>query len=80
MTIAEMLNQSGLITILGMGVVFSFILIMVICVTAMGKVFQAIESAKKTGSTGTPATSKPVATEAGKIAAIAAALHEYRKS
>lgn len=35
MTIVEMLGQSGLLTILGMGVVFSFIIILIICMHAL---------------------------------------------
>ena len=37
MTILEMLQQSGVLTVLGMGVVFSFLCLMVACVTLMAK-------------------------------------------
>ena len=41
MTIVEMLGQSGNIALLGMGTVFGFLIIMVFCVSALGKVFHA---------------------------------------
>ena len=31
MTIVEMLQQSGLLTLLGMGVVFTFIIVLILC-------------------------------------------------
>ena len=82
MTIFEMLSQSGILTILGTSLVFAFLGIMVLCVTAMGKFFQAREAA---GVLSAPAVEAPVsqasATEKNMaiIAAITAAVHEYRK-
>ena len=38
MTIAEMLEQSAILTFLGMTVVFVFLWIMIICINAVGKI------------------------------------------
>ena len=42
MTIVEMLGQSGVLTLLGMSVVFGFLALMVVCVTLTGKFINAI--------------------------------------
>ncbi len=79
MTITEMLGQSGLLTLLGMCVVFSFIIILIICMTILKGVIHACKLDKET-SVDTPKASAPVATAAGNegaiIAAIAAAVHD----
>jgi oxaloacetate decarboxylase gamma subunit len=41
MTIADMLQQSAILTILGMGVVFAFLWVMIICVSWVGKLIHA---------------------------------------
>ena len=46
MTILEMLEQSAILTVLGVGIVFSFLLIMIICVTLLGKIIRFLESGK----------------------------------
>ncbi|MDR2900456.1 MAG: OadG family protein, partial [Treponema sp.] len=43
MTIMEMLGQSGILTVLGMGIVFSFLAILIICVTLLGKIVHALK-------------------------------------
>ena len=43
MTITEMLGQSGLLTLLGMCVVFSFIIILIICMTILKAVIHALK-------------------------------------
>ena len=40
MTIAEMLGQSGLLVILGMGVVFAFLAVLVAIINQVGKIFE----------------------------------------
>lgn len=42
MTIVDMLGQSGLLTLLGMGVVFSFLIIMIICMYILHAVLHAL--------------------------------------
>ena len=82
MTIFEMLSQSGILTILGMGAVFSFLAIMVFCVSTMGKFFHAREAAEALAA---PAVAAPIfqasapGNSAQVIAAISAAVYEYRK-
>jgi sodium pump decarboxylase gamma subunit len=46
MTIIEMLQQSAILTILGMAVVFLFLWIMILCVSAVGKLIHNIERDK----------------------------------
>jgi oxaloacetate decarboxylase gamma subunit len=50
MTILEMLQQSVILTILGMGVVFIFLWVMIVLVNFTGKVIYAMES--KNGKSG----------------------------
>ena len=81
MTIMEMFGQSGVLTLLGMAVVFGFLLIMIIFVTITGKVIlslgfnkEALEpSLSAAGAVGT-------GTPPGVIAAIGAAVNEYQKT
>jgi oxaloacetate decarboxylase gamma subunit len=76
MTIMEMLEQSTILTILGMVVVFVFLWIMIICVNLAGKLVHKLGLDKDVqqppeAQTGTP---PQVA------AAISAAVHEYQKN
>jgi oxaloacetate decarboxylase gamma subunit len=82
MTIAEMLGQSGVLTLLGMGIVFSFLVILIIAVTVMGKIVHALGADKDitnpppARSGGAPAGA---ASGAAVTAAITAAVNEYQK-
>lgn len=78
MTITEMLGQSGLLTLLGMSVVFGFIIIMILCMKLLHAIIHALkldkEEPAKTTVASTPA---PAASDDGAIiAAIAAAVHD----
>jgi len=84
MTIFDMLGQSAVLTVLGMGVVFGFLIIMVVCVSIMGKIIQGLggnEGAEQTvtpsqaGFAGTADTGRPAAV----VAAITAAVTQYQK-
>lgn len=81
MTISEMLSQSGLLTLLGMAVVFSFLIIMILAMCLLHKVIHAmhLDEAKKTETPKT-VSSAPVASPAvdngAIVAAIAAAVKE----
>ena len=77
MTITEMLGQSGLLTLLGMCVVFSFIIILIICMTIMKAVIHALKLDKEEPAE-TPKASAPASTgnDGAIIAAIAAAVHD----
>ena len=81
MTIIEMLEQSGVLTLLGMGVVFGFLVIMVITITLAGKLIRALGLDKNTAAvaqTGS-AASASAGNNAQVTAAISAAVNEYRK-
>ena len=82
MTIFEMLGQSGVLTFLGMGVVFSFLVILVICVSIMGKIFRRLGSDNGMDVL-TEGTSSPQANgstiDSALIAAITGAVNAYRK-
>jgi oxaloacetate decarboxylase gamma subunit len=81
MTIAEMLGQSGVLTLLGMGVVFGFLAILIVCVTWTGKIIHAIGADKSDqGSAVIQPAAASGASTAAKTAAITAAVTEYRKS
>jgi oxaloacetate decarboxylase gamma subunit len=83
MTIVEMLEQSGVLTLLGMGIVFSFLVILIICVTLMGKVVHALGADKDVFQ---PVKAAAVPSGGGAVkdtaitAAITAAVTEYRKT
>jgi len=82
MTIMEMLGQSGVLTVLGMGVVFSFLIIMIFAITAAGKIINALKLNKELMPQALAAA--PSASVSGNsasvTAAISAAVNEYRKS
>jgi oxaloacetate decarboxylase (Na+ extruding) subunit gamma len=81
MTISQMLSQSLILTLLGMGVVFSFLVVMIFCMYLLHTV---IHAAKLDGagtvdtavSSAAAAPAKPAADSSAVIAAIATALHE----
>ncbi len=85
MRIAEMLSQSGILTLLGMVVVFSFILIMILCMNILHAFVHACGFDKENAKTAkkenkpvrTPAPVAAPAVDTGAIiAAIAAAIRE----
>ncbi|MDR1904278.1 MAG: OadG family protein [Treponema sp.] len=89
MTIAEMLEQSGVLTLLGMGIVFGFLVIMIITITVVGKLIHALGLDKDVQGTSNTAGAgparQPVPAQAGNnnaavTAAITAAVSEYRKT
>jgi oxaloacetate decarboxylase gamma subunit len=83
MTIAEMLGQSGTLTLLGMGIVFGFLVVMIVCITLAGKVVHALGAdrdllprpAKAAGNVSGAGSDNAAVT-----AAISAAVNEYQKS
>ena len=81
MTIIDMLGQSGVLAVLGMGIVFSFLLIMVISVTCLGKVTQALGLNKDVGQPqAASGQASPAAKTTAVTAAITAAVTEYHKN
>jgi oxaloacetate decarboxylase gamma subunit len=77
MTILEMLGQSGVLTVLGMAIVFSFLVIMVIAVTIMGKIVHALGADKDVTAPQAPVSSPAKTTAVA--AAITAAVDAYQK-
>ena len=76
-----MLEQSGVLTLLGMGVVFSFLIIMIFAITAAGKIINALKLNKELMPQALAAVpSAPVGSASAITAAISAAVNEYRKS
>jgi oxaloacetate decarboxylase gamma subunit len=75
-----MLGQSGILTLLGMGIVFSFLIILIICVSLTGKIIHSIGADKDVRP---PAKAVSPAAGSGNgavTAAISAAVNEYSKS
>jgi oxaloacetate decarboxylase gamma subunit len=80
MTIGDMFAQSGALALLGIVVVFSFLIILIILVTVSGKVIHALGLDKDTGGAGAAnAGSAPAANNGAIVAAIGAALKQHRK-
>ena len=78
MNVEQMLGQSGILTLLGMGVVFSFLIIMIVCMYALHAVLHALQLDKDSPAAFAPsapsAASAPAADQKAVVAAIAAAL------
>jgi oxaloacetate decarboxylase gamma subunit len=80
MTIADMLGQSGVLTLLGMGIVFSFLILLIICVSLMGKIIHALGADKDVAAPAAGTVSSGGAKTTAVAAAITAAVNEYRKT
>ena len=77
MTIAQMLSQSALLTLLGMGVVFSFLIIMICARYLLHAVLHALKLDKEPVQKEVAAPAASTSADNGAvIAAIAAAVHE----
>ncbi|MDR2965568.1 MAG: OadG family protein [Treponema sp.] len=75
MTIIEMLEQSGIMTIFGMGIVFSFLVVLVAAISLSGKIIGKIVKTKTVAASGNlPANNANV------TAAISAAVNEYKQN
>jgi Na+-transporting methylmalonyl-CoA/oxaloacetate decarboxylase, gamma subunit len=75
MTITQMLQQSGLLTVLGMGVVFIFLTIMIILMHALHAVVHACHMDGDVCKEPERPAEQVKTTDDGAIAAIAAAVH-----
>jgi oxaloacetate decarboxylase gamma subunit len=71
-----MFGQSAVLALLGMGVVFCFLAILIVCVTVTGKLIHALgldkENPPKTATAAASGRQEPV------VAAISAAVKAYR--
>jgi oxaloacetate decarboxylase gamma subunit len=80
MTIIEMLEQSAILTVLGMAVVFIFLWFMIICVNLVGKLVHKAGLDKDILTPETKASNSAGTGTAPEVtAAISAAVTEYRK-
>jgi oxaloacetate decarboxylase gamma subunit len=81
MTIFEMLEQSLLLTVLGMGIVFLFLWLMIICVNLTGNLIRKMGLDKDIQASGTAPSRRPDGTaKSNVVAAISAAVQEYWKT
>jgi len=82
MTIVEMLGQGGVLTVLGMAVVFGFLLIMIICMVISGKIIHKLGLDKDTlqPEPAAAGSGRAAAVQPGVVAAITAAVTEYQKT
>ena len=79
MYVSDMLSQSGILTLLGMGVVFSFLIIMILSMVLMHAIIHALKWDKEPEKkeTAQVKSAAPAAADEGAVvAAIAAAVHE----
>ncbi len=76
MTITEMLSQSGVLTLLGMGVVFGFLVILIICISLSSKVIRALKLDKDEEQSTVGTQSASGTQNNAVIAAIAAAVRQ----
>ena len=76
MTIAEMLGQSAILTLLGMGVVFSFLIILIGCMNVLRIVVHVVGWDKEEPKADAIVSAAPAVDQKAIVAAIAAALHE----
>lgn len=76
MTVMEMLGQSAILTLLGMGVVFLFLIILVVCISLSSKLIKALKLDKEEegGAAGTQTSAN--AQNDAVVAAIAAAVRQ----
>ena len=76
MTIAEMLNQSIILTLLGMCVVFSFLVIMIVCMNGLRLFVHAAGLDKEEPKADVASAPAAAVDQKAIVAAIATALHE----
>ena len=83
MTIIKMLGQSGLLTLLGMCVVFGFIIILICCMKLLQVIIHAFKLDKDSQTENSSASASPAGSAApaagdngALVAAIAAAVHD----
>ncbi|MDR0684626.1 MAG: OadG family protein [Spirochaetaceae bacterium] len=81
MTIAQMFNQSGVLALLGMSVVFGFLIILVVVISVAGRIIHALGLDKELSAA--PAVNAVSGGAGGVdgavVAAITAAVKAYRK-
>ncbi|MDR1655528.1 MAG: OadG family protein [Treponema sp.] len=79
MTIMDMLQQSAILTLLGMAVVFVFLWVMIVCVNWIGKLVHSLGLDKDVQPKNEAPKNPDGAVSPQTAAAISAAVTEYRK-
>ena len=79
MTIAEMFGQSGVLALLGMAIVFSFLVILILFMTLVGKFVRAMGWDADVNQQ-KPAVAGASGNNAAVVAAVTAAVNEHRKN
>ena len=80
MTIAQMFNQSGVLALLGMSVVFTFLIILVVVISVAGRIIHALGLDKDLSAKPAPAVNAVIGgVDGAVVAAITAAVKAYRK-
>ncbi|MDR0374144.1 MAG: OadG family protein [Treponema sp.] len=80
MTIGQMFEQSGILTLLGMGTVFGFLIILIISITWVGKIIHTLGLDKEEPAPQKQKVSSTGAADATVAAVIASSVAEYRKT
>lgn len=81
MTVLEMFSQSGILTLLGMGVVFFFLIIMILAMVALHAVIHALKWDAEPAAeqpVAAPSVSVPAEDNGAVVAAIAAVLKDKK--
>lgn len=80
MTITEMLGQSAILTLLGMGVVFTFLIILIFFISLTSKIIRGIEGDGESAKTANATGAATAAQSNAVIAAISAAVREKQNN
>lgn len=76
MTITDMLGQSLLLTVLGIGIVFTFLIILILFISLAAKVIKALKLDKDISTENSTASSANATDKNKVVAAIVAAIRE----
>lgn len=79
MTIPEMMNQSGLLTVLGVGVVFAFLIILIFCMKLVEFFVKKAGLDKEGGDASSTVSVNSAGQDKAVVAAIVAAVNEKQK-
>ena len=76
MTILDILQQCLYLTLLGMGIVFAFLVILIVCMILCHKVLHALKLDREPEAPAAATTQASAGNDTAIIAAIATAIHE----
>lgn len=78
MTISDMFGQSAALAFLGMAVVFSFLVLLIICVTLVGRIIHLLGLDKEAPKVAVATAQTGGSPQGPVVAAITAAVKKYR--